>query len=114
MYIESINIDDYVNDLVISIAPRNQTKSTNLLGDRVIDRGKLKYEISFKINLISNAEWSPLLEVLKRSSFNVTFYDAHEGEITREFSIDSIPSSRFIIAGDVVYYRNISLKLEEL
>ena len=114
MYIENIKIDDYVNELVITREARNQTKVTNLLGDRTIDRGKLKYLISFKINLISNNEWSSLLSILESSSFHVTFFDAKEGEITREFSIDTIPSNRFIIAGDTVYYKDITLSLEEL
>lgn len=114
MFIESINIDDYVNNLVITKYARNQITNTNLLGDRTIDRGKLKYKLTFKLNLLTNNEWSPILQILEKSSFNVTFFDASEGTITRTFSISSIPSPRFIVAGDVTYYKDITLALEEL
>lgn len=114
MYIESINIDDYVNNLVITKYARNQTTNTNLLGDRTIDRGKLKFKLAFKLNLLTNNEWSPILQVLEKSSFNVTFFDANEGTITRKFYVTSIPSPRFIVAGDTTYYKDINLSLEEL
>ena len=114
MYIGTIKVDDYVNTLVVTRYARNLVKNTNLLGDRTIDRGKLKYKLDFKLNLLTNAEWKPLLDLLLQSSVSITFFDASEGEITREFSIDSVPSPRFIVAGDTTYYKDITLSLEEL
>lgn len=112
--IGNINIDDYVNNLQVTIKSRNINKSSNLQGDLLMDRTKLKHFISFNINLVDENEWKEMVKELEKSSFNFSFKSAKEGQITREFVCEEIPSPRFVTINNVDYYKDISLSFEEI
>ena len=91
--IENINIDNFVNGFNVNIKSRNVNKASNLAGDLLMDRTKPKHFISFKINLINYDEWNPIVNILEKSSFQFSFKSPKDGQITREFVCEEIPSS---------------------
>jgi hypothetical protein len=112
--IEDKNIDDIVNDFNITIKSRNINKTANLQGDLLMDRTKLKHFVSFKINLIDFAEWQYIVKILEKSSFHFSFRSPKDGQITREFVCEEIPSPRFKVINGTEYYKDIQISIEEL
>lgn len=112
--IENINIDDLVNDLNTTIKSRNVNKTSNLQGDLLMDRTKLKHFISFKINLVDFDEWQSIIKILEKSSFIFSFKSPKDGQITREFVCEEIPSPRFKVINGLEYYKDIQISIEEV
>lgn len=114
MTIGTINVDNYITNYNDTVEPRNQSKQNNLLGDYIIDRGKLKHKLTFTLNLLTNTEWAELKAIMKNTFFPVKFIDDNLGEITLQFTCDSLPAPRKLRISDALsYYSDISLTLEE-
>lgn len=112
--IGDIKIDDYVNSFNVVIKSRNINKTSNLQGDLLMDRTKLKHFVSFNINLMDEIEWKKIVKIIEKSSFSFTFKSVKEGQITREFICEEISSPRYTVINGVDYYKDISLSFEEI